>query len=169
MQRGQGYLTTRQSSYGCGRWKKPPEGVASPTQRHRNGLTVFFLKERHFTEDEKGEILLFKEPEQGRPYTLGGDTAGEGSDSFTVQVIDNITGEQMARLKWQRCDEDTYAKQVYCLGRYYNDALAAVETNFPRIRRRCWNTYITRSFMCGRFTTTTRAGCGKALASKRTG
>ena len=47
-----------------------------------------------------------------------------------MQVIDNITGEQMARLKWQSCDEDTYAKQVYCLGRYYNDALAAVETNF---------------------------------------
>lgn len=93
-------------------------------------LDRILLQERHFTEDEKGEILLFKEPEQGRPYTLGGDTAGEGSDSFTVQVIDNITGEQMARLKWQSCDEDTYAKQVYCLGRYYNDALAAVETNF---------------------------------------
>lgn len=93
-------------------------------------LDRILLQERRFTEDEKGEILLFREPEQGRPYTLGGDTAGEGSDSFTVQVIDNITGEQMARLKWQSCDEDSYAKQVYCLGRYYNDALAAVETNF---------------------------------------
>lgn len=93
-------------------------------------LDRILLQERKFTEDEKGEILLFREPEQGRPYTLGGDTAGEGSDSFTVQVIDNITGEQMARLKWQSCDEDSYAKQVYCLGRYYNDALAAVETNF---------------------------------------
>ena len=51
-------------------------------------LDRILLQERRFTEDEKGEILLFKEPEQGRPYTLGGDTAGEGSDSFTVQVID---------------------------------------------------------------------------------
>ena len=99
-------------------------------QETQERLDRILLQERRFTEDEKGEILLFKEPEQGRPYTLGGDTAGEGSDSFTVQVIDNITGEQMARLKWQSCDEDTYAKQVYCLGRYYNDALAAVETNF---------------------------------------
>jgi len=96
----------------------------------RQGIDRIFLREIAFTESEKGEILLFKEPEEGRPYTIGGDTAGEGSDSFTCQVIDNITGEQVARLKWQNCDEDAYAKQFYCLGRYYNWALAAVETNF---------------------------------------
>ena len=29
-----------------------------------------------------------------------------------------------------RYDEDTYARQMYCLGRYYNDALLGIETNF---------------------------------------
>lgn len=99
-------------------------------EEERQGLDRIILKKRKFQEDERGEILIFKEPEKGRPYTLGGDTAGEGSDYFTGQVIDNITGEQVARLRWQRCDEDDYAKQIYCLGRYYNDALAALEVNY---------------------------------------
>lgn len=94
-------------------------------------LDHIILTERTFVDDAKGEILIFKEPEKGRPYTIGGDTAGEtGEDFFTCQVIDNITGEQMARLHIQKCDEDTYAKQLYCLGRYYNEALIAVETNY---------------------------------------
>lgn len=99
-------------------------------EEERLALDRIRLTEIVFTEAAEGEICIFKEPEDGRPYVLGGDTAGEGSDYFTAQVIDNITGEQVARLRWQRCDEDDYAKQVYCLGKYYNDALIAVEANY---------------------------------------
>lgn len=99
-------------------------------REERMALDHIVLNEIEFRDAEKGEILLFREPAAGRPYTIGGDTAGEGSDYFTAQVIDNITGEQAARLRWNRCDEDTYAKQVYCLGMYYNTALIAVEVNF---------------------------------------
>lgn len=94
------------------------------------GLNHILIWDIAFSSEERGEILIFKEPEAGRPYTIGGDTAGEGSDYFTAQVIDNITGEQMARLRWQNCDEDEYSKQVYCLGMYYNTALVALEVNF---------------------------------------
>lgn len=94
------------------------------------GLNHILIWDSAFSSDERGETLIFREPEAGRPYTIGGDTAGEGSDYFTAQVIDNITGEQMARLHWQDCDEDEYAKQVYCLGMYYNTALIALEVNF---------------------------------------
>lgn len=99
-------------------------------KEEKKRLDYIVLSEIIFVPDKRGEILIFKQPEKGRPYTIGGDTAGEGSDYFTCQVIDNITGEQMARLRWQKCDEDVYAKQFYCLGRYYNDALLAVETNY---------------------------------------
>ncbi len=83
----------------------------------------------HWTEDEGGPVLIYREPEPGRPYVVGGDTSGEGSDWFVAQVLDNVTGEQVAILRHQY-DEDTYAKQVFCLGRYYNDALVGIETNF---------------------------------------
>lgn len=87
------------------------------------------LKNQSWQEKEKGEILIFKEPEEGVPYVIGGDTAGEGSDRFTLQVLDNRTGEQVARLL-QKYDEDAFAEQAYCLGMYYHTALIALETNF---------------------------------------
>ena len=80
-------------------------------------------------DDPGGPLTIFRAPEEGRPYVIGGDTSGEGSDFFVAQVLDNITGEQVAVLRHQY-DEDTYAKQVYCLGKYYNDALVGIEANF---------------------------------------
>lgn len=87
------------------------------------------LKNRQWQEQEKGEIVIFREPEDSVPYVIGGDTAGEGSDRFTLQVLDNRTGEQVARLM-RKYDEDEYAEQAYCLGMYYNCALISLETNF---------------------------------------
>lgn len=82
-----------------------------------------------FTPAADGAVRIWKEPEKGVPYVLGGDTAGDGSDCFTAHVLDNRTGEQVAELQ-QRQSEILYARQVYCLGRYYNTALAAIEVNF---------------------------------------
>lgn len=83
----------------------------------------------NWTDDKAGPVQIFREPEEGRPYVIGGDTSGEGSDWFVAQVLDNITGEQVAILRHQY-DEDTYAKQICALGHYYNDALVGIETNF---------------------------------------
>ena len=82
-----------------------------------------------FNENIKGTIKIFEEPQEEVPYVLAGDTAGEGSDNFTAQVINNITGKQVAVLK-QQYSELEYAQQVYCLGLYYNTALIGIETNF---------------------------------------
>ena len=87
------------------------------------------IRAREWTEEAGGPIQIFREPEEGRPYVIGGDTAGDGSDWFVAQVLDNITGEQAAVLR-HRYDEDTFAKQVYCLGMYYNTALVGLEANF---------------------------------------
>lgn len=60
---------------------------------------------------------------------LGGDTAGEGSDYFTAIVIENVSGRIVAKLR-QKYSEPEYVRQIYALGRFYNDALVAIETNF---------------------------------------
>ena len=83
-----------------------------------------------FVEDRTGTIKIFNEVEQGKPYVIGGDTAGEGSDSFTMQVIDNVTLKQVAVFKQNRLDDDLYAEQAYCLGLMYNKALIGIEVNF---------------------------------------
>ncbi len=88
------------------------------------------LTEAAWVEKKNGYIRLFREPEEKHPYVLGGDTAGEGSDYFTAHVIDNISGEQVAVLRSDNIDEDEYAKQVFCLATYYNNALVGIEANF---------------------------------------
>ena len=44
-------------------------------------------------------------------------------------MLDNTNGEQVAVLR-QGFDEDVFAKQLYCLGKYYNNALIGIEANF---------------------------------------
>ena len=82
-----------------------------------------------WTESETGAITLYELPEEGVPYVLGGDTAGEGSDYFTAIVIDNVSGRIVAKLR-QKYSEPEYVRQIFALGRFYNDALVAIETNF---------------------------------------
>ena len=91
--------------------------------------TGLALENVRLEDDPKGFIRIYAEPKERVPYVIGGDTAGEGSDSFVGQVLDNRTGVQVAVIRHQT-DEDLFAKQMYCLGVYYNTALIGIETNF---------------------------------------
>lgn len=98
-------------------------------------------REWKFINRVNGFVRIYEEPKPGRPYVLGGDTAGEGSDCFTAYVIDNTTGRQVAELQ-QPLSEIYYARQVYCLGLYYNTALVGIEINYstyPQKKLEEWN------------------------------
>lgn len=86
---------------------------------------------RWVNDKENGYIRLYQLPNTPAftQYCIGGDTSGEGSDFFTAHVLDAKTGVQVATLKHQ-FDSDQYTKQMYCLGKYYNDALIGIEANF---------------------------------------
>lgn len=81
--------------------------------------------------DRNGYIKIYKIPNvpQVTEYCIGGDTAGEGSDFFTGHCLDARTGEQVAVLQHQ-FDADQYTRQMYCLGKYYKNALIGIEANF---------------------------------------
>ena len=87
------------------------------------------LTDDKFVDNEKGAVRIFKEPQYNHTYTIGGDTAGEGSDYFYAHVIDNYNSDQVAVY---RCDidEKLFAHQMYLLGMYYNTAVIALECNF---------------------------------------
>lgn len=76
-----------------------------------------------------GETKIFKEPEEGVPYVIAFDTAGEGSDYYAAHVVDNITGEQVAVYHSVRDPSDCII-QIFGLGHYYNYALLCPEVNF---------------------------------------
>lgn len=79
--------------------------------------------------EHDGFIKLYELPKQNYPYVVSGDTAGEGSDYFIGQVLDNTNGKQVAVLR-REFDADEYTRQMYCLGKYYNNALIGIESNF---------------------------------------
>lgn len=82
-------------------------------------------------DDPMGYIRIYKEPSGNT--VIGGDTAGEGSDFFVGQVVDQ-DGYLCATLHHQ-FDEDLYVKQIYCLGAYYH-SLVAIEANFSTFPNR---------------------------------
>ena len=90
-----------------------------------DGLKLTNIK---WVNDKGGYIRLYDVPRLTE-YCIGGDTAGEGSDYFTGHVLDAKTGVQVATLRHQ-FDADQYTRQMYCLGRYYKDALIGIEANF---------------------------------------
>ncbi len=90
------------------------------------------MSDIRWVNDKNGIIKIFKLPNQPAftKYAIGGDTAGDTlGDEFSSDVIDAKSLEQVATLT-MKTDEDLYAKQMYCLGKYYGFALMAIETNY---------------------------------------
>lgn len=106
--------------------KKPiKQGFFSyDTELAKSGI----MKDIKWIPDANGCIKIYDKPNLSK-YVIGGDTAGDGSDNFIGQVLDAKDGNQAAILSHQT-DSDLYAKQMYCLGKYYNDALIGIETNY---------------------------------------
>lgn len=94
-----------------------------------DGLKVSNIKWNNDTKN--GYIKIYEIPDSPEisQYCIGGDTAGEGSDYFTGQVLNAKNGKLCATLR-QQMDADLYTKQMYCLGKYYKDALIGIESNF---------------------------------------
>lgn len=82
-----------------------------------------------FIEDEQGPVTIYEMPQKNIPYVNGGDIAEGGHDACVGQFLNNVTGKQAA-IYHEQTDTDLYAKQMYCMGRYYNYALNAIESNF---------------------------------------
>ena len=113
--------------------QKRLEGLTKPIKRgyfiyDYDGLTISNIR---WVNDREGYIKIYSLPNQPEftEYCIGGDTAGEGSDFFTGHVLDAKTGRQVAVLRHQ-FDADQYTRQMYCLGKYYSDALIGIEANF---------------------------------------
>ena len=87
-------------------------------------------------EERSGAIRILKRPEPRVPYVIGADTAGTGTDFFAAHVLDNRTGQQVAVLHHQY-GERAFAEQLYCLGKYYNNALVGIEINYSTYPQLC--------------------------------
>lgn len=125
----------------CGIFEYKRTGVPFKTEGEVSDME-WTIKEINFIDRKDGYIKIHEEPmvkkdDRGNvtsraPYAIGGDTAGTGEDYFTAKVISCLDGHTVATLRVQRIDEDLYAEQIYCLGKYYNDAIIGIEINYSR-------------------------------------
>jgi len=158
--------------YALGQWglvggsffdkKKVNERIIANVQPLKRGYFEFkYINEKIiddsivWVDDEDGYVWIYEEPKEGYPYVSGGDTAGEtGKDWNTGYFTNNVTKNDVAKIRCQH-DEDLYARQMYCLGKYYGyknncngDALIGIETKFSThpvkelMRLGYWNQYI---------------------------
>lgn len=112
--------------------KKPVRGYFKyeyGTSQWTNEKTIIDDSIEFIEDYEVGYVTLFNtDIPQTEPYTLGADTAGDGSD-YNMGYVINTNQEQVAKIRLQK-DEDLFADQLYCLGKMYNEALISVEVNF---------------------------------------
>jgi hypothetical protein len=90
-------------------------------------------------ENDKGHLKIWREPSEFHTYAIGVDVSegkvvsqtteeGKERDASCAQVLDKTTYEQVAI--WHgRIDPDKLGTEIDLLGRYYNNALVAVERN----------------------------------------
>lgn len=75
-------------------------------------------------------VDIYQKPRPDRTYVVGGDPAeGVGGDSSALQVIDELTLEQVAEFESNSVKPAAFATILARTGRYYNDALMAPELN----------------------------------------
>lgn len=94
------------------------------------------IRSFRWEQERAGAIRILHHPEENVPYVIGADTAGTGGDFFAAHVLDNRTGRQVAVLHHQY-GERAFTEQLYCLGRYYNNALVGIETNYSTFPQNC--------------------------------
>jgi len=87
------------------------------------------ISDMEWVESLSGAIKIYKDVDRKHPYVVSNDPALGGEDYYATQVFDNYTGEQVAVYHKNKCDADDCAFQMYCLGKYYNDAMLTGETN----------------------------------------
>lgn len=83
----------------------------------------------YFEKSREGDLEVWAPPIIGQKYVIGADVAlGTGQD-YSCATVWTPKGELVAMYRNNRVDPSTYGDVLFYLGRYYNNALLAVESN----------------------------------------
>lgn len=83
-----------------------------------------------FQNNSGGDLEIFNAPEKGVSYVIGGDTAeGLASGDAQVLVVINARTEKIDAIYKSQVPPDEFADVAYDIGKFYNGALMAIESN----------------------------------------
>ena len=84
---------------------------------------------KFFDDNREGNLKVFTYPDFDTPYIIGADVAlGVGQD-YSAAVVMNNKYEVQAVYRNNRIDPSLWGELLFYLGRYYNNAFLAVESN----------------------------------------
>lgn len=90
---------------------------------------MFSLTSSTFEDHSEGFLEIYQYPKFDHNFVIGADCAlGVGQDSSACTVM-NADNEVVAVFRNNRIDPTQYGDLLFYLGRYYNNALLAVESN----------------------------------------
>ena len=79
--------------------------------------------------NREGNLWMYDYPQWDEPYVIGADVAlGVGQD-YSAAVVMNNKHEVVAMYRNNRIDPSAWGELLFYLGRYYNNAFCAVESN----------------------------------------
>ena len=82
-----------------------------------------------FDENREGNLHIYDYPDWDSPYVIGADVSlGVGQD-YSAAVVMNTKYEVVAHYRNNRIDPSMWGELLFYLGRYYNNAFLAVESN----------------------------------------
>ena len=82
-----------------------------------------------FDANREGNLWMYDYPQWDEPYVIGADVAlGVGQD-YSAAVVMNNKHEIVAMYRNNRIDPSAWGELLFYLGRYYNNAFLAVESN----------------------------------------
>ena len=82
-----------------------------------------------FDENKEGSLYIYQFPDWDSPYVIAADVAlGVGQD-YSAAVVLNKNYEVVAHYRNNKIDPSMWGDLLFYLGRYYNNALLAVESN----------------------------------------
>ena len=82
-----------------------------------------------FEDDKHGELHVWTPPVFDEPYLIGVDVALGANQDYSVAAVFNPLRELQALYRTNVMDPGTFGDVMFYLGRYYNNALLAVESN----------------------------------------
>lgn len=107
-------------------WERPEKEVVQ--EYFKNVVWSDAKQDYEYVEDL---TKIIREYTKMTPYTVGVDTAGDGSGDFSVvSVWNNISESKAASFRVEKIKEEQLAKVVVWIAKMYNEAMIVPEVNF---------------------------------------
>ncbi len=105
-----------------------PERIADLKLAAPKPIERLALEGDEFVEHPRGELLVYRDYDPSETYYIGADVGAGVQRDFSCAQVQDSERRQVATLRGQ-FDPDYFATVLYHLGRRYDNALLAVESN----------------------------------------